>query len=238
MSKTCFLYPMYDKIPFFCPFTLLKRLSEEPSFPKLLSGIRIVLFLLFFVSVNLYAQTEEPTSLPENMISDTVEESGTPITQASPETSWIFIPVDGTGTPTGGQYYLPLEMFRKMYQSPTARREEGNRYFFRSAIYTGMISASLTSRDLLVDTIRAVYEVDVRQPETKIRFPFRSAQVYLSPGSTLLNGEPIQTFSENGGPVVNIARPGRYVLEFTLIPIVAPQETRNSTTLRTGRNSE
>lgn len=143
-----------------------------------------------------------------------------------PNRAWIFVPVDQNGRPVGNDYYLPVETFQKIYQKPfgqTARKEEP--YFFRRATYSGAFSSMLTSSDVVLDSIRAVYEIETILPKTKMRFPFSSNQVYVAPGYSRMNGESVQVFWENGFPVVEIPKAGRYLLEFTLIPIVSHLET-------------
>lgn len=142
---------------------------------------------------------------------------------------WIFIPVNENGDLAGDEYYLPLEMFGQLYRQPLERmKSASHRYFFHSALYSGSLLTNLTSNEVSTDSIRVHYEIEVLLPETEIRFPFSASQIYLAPGSMLLNGEPLQVFWENGFPVVKIAKAGRYFLEFVLVPIVGPQKVSDS----------
>lgn len=145
------------------------------------------------------------------------------------EVPWIFIPLDSEGNRAGENLYVPLEILQKHFQESKPLTDGLKRGFvFRKALYAGTVSQNLTSRDLNVDSIRATYEVEVLIPETKITFPFTQSQIYLVPGSALLNGEVFQIVWEDGHPVVNFPRTGRYLLEFTLIPIVEPMEPASS----------
>ena len=143
----------------------------------------------------------------------------------SAEIPWIFIPLDSEGKRVGEDFYVPLEILQKHFQNSEASKSgQKPGFFFRKALYSGTVSQNLTSRDLSVDSIRASFEVEVQIPETKVTFPFTQSQVYLVPGSALLNGEAFQVVWEDGKPVVNFPKTGRYILEFTLIPIVEPME--------------
>lgn len=145
------------------------------------------------------------------------------------EVPWIFIPLDSEGKRAGENLYVPLEILQKHFQESKPLTDGLKRGFvFRKALYAGTVSQNLTSRDLTVDSIRATYEVEVLIPETKIAFPFTQSQIYLVPGSVLLNGEVFQIVWEDGHPVVNFAKTGRYLVEFTLIPIVEPMEPASS----------
>ncbi len=142
------------------------------------------------------------------------------------EHSWVFIPVDRAGQISGDDYYLPVDMFQKIYQKPFGKSvPTEERCFFRRASYSGSFSSILTSSDLIMDSIHAAYEIETILPETTLRFPFSAEQVYVVPGYSLLNGETVQIFWENSFPFIKIPKAGRYLLEFTLIPIVSSIET-------------
>ncbi len=135
---------------------------------------------------------------------------------------WVFIPVTPDGEPTGTEYYVPLNTFRSMYRKTTDDPSNtGTGYFFHSAIYTGTLSSAFTSRSVVVESIRAVYELEVLIPDTRIRFPYSTDEVYISPGSMRLNGEPLQISWENNHPTAEIQKPGRYLLEMIFVPIVS-----------------
>jgi len=149
------------------------------------------------------------------------EEAAEPISGKMP---WVLIPMDPSGNPSGNEYYVPLSFFSQLQKQQAVRREGGDRFFFLHAIYSASLHQTLTSSELMMNSVLAKYEVEVLFPDTKIRFPFFPDQVYVAPGSVRLNGEPLQILWENEQPVVRIDRPGRYLLEFTLLPIMGAVE--------------
>jgi len=187
------------------------------------------LFLLFLCVGNPAGRTEQVRTSSETFpvvsVSESVQNSSEEVKSVpqAPETPWIFVPVDAEGKTIGEEFYLPMEILQNHFRTKNALEKGAKQsFFFRKALYTGTVSQNLASRELSVDSIRASFEVEVRTPETKVTFPFSRSQVYLVPGSTVLNGEPFQIIWEDGHPVVNFPKTGRYLLEFTLVPIVMP----------------
>lgn len=222
------------------------NVSSASAFTRLVFSVGqmlLVTLLMVLLIWNPHGRAEQ-LEPPARTVSPLAPEKGTELpkdqsTEVSREIPWIFIPLDSEGKRAGEDFYVPLEILQNHFQQSKAlKNAQKPGYFFRKALYSGTVSQNLTSRDFSVDSLRASFEVEVFIPETKITLPFTQSQIYLVPGSALLNGEPFQIVWEDGKPVVNFPKTGRYALEFTLIPIVEPMESSPSSLESEGLNLE
>ncbi|MDO4575351.1 MAG: hypothetical protein Q4D98_09080 [Planctomycetia bacterium] len=133
---------------------------------------------------------------------------------------WVFIPVDENGRPTGGEYYMPFDMFRNLNRRQAATTGQEAGWVYHSAVYSGSLVYTLSPRDWLVESMKATYSLDVLKPNTKIVLPLSPDEAYLSPGSVKLNGVTRKVDWENNRLVLVVAEPGRCSLEFSFLPVL------------------
>ena len=173
-----------------------------------------------------------PTEVPPKPLSENPENGNeTPKKTETPfpnitaeEYPWVFIPVDENGTPSGGNYYIPLEMFRKLHQETNAETAaERDTYFYHHASYAGKLRASSApgSADaLILDTITATFDLEVLAADTRVRLPMRASEIHLSAGASL-NNVPVMPLWEDEKLAFDIPKPGRYTLILRFYPVTA-----------------
>ncbi len=151
-------------------------------------------------------------------------EEGAAVGGKTEDRVWVFIPVNADGEPTGDDYYIPLKMFQNLYRKPgeevKAAEEAETAFYFHDAVYTGQLRMSVSAGAVTVDSVRAVYDVEVLRENTRVSLPMKVTEIYLSPGGATLNGQPLQVLWESGKLTFDVPRPGRYTLELRFYPIL------------------
>ena len=132
----------------------------------------------------------------------------------------VFIPVDAQQQPVGDKYYLPVELYNELHRRAAAATEQPRGWLITSATYRGVLSRTTTSQRLVVDELKAVFDLQVYSPTARVRLPLRREEANLLPDGISLGGRLIQPEWDADGAalVFNAPQPGRWRLELLLQP--------------------
>jgi len=152
-------------------------------------------------------------------VADGQDTGRTPSTAASP-THRVFIPVDDDEQPTGDKYYAPETLYQQLHRRAAAAAVQPQGWLIRAATYRGVLSRQGSSGRLMVDKLKAIFDVQVFGLIARIRIPFLGKEAILAPDGVLLDGRVIQPEwePEDGVLALEVPEPGRYRLELYLRP--------------------
>lgn len=139
----------------------------------------------------------------------------------------VFIPIDDDKQPTGGKYYVPVTFYDQLYRRAAEASEKPQGWLIAGATYRGSLAKAPTSDGLVVEELRASFDLKVFGGPGRVEIPLRREGVNLLPDGSLLDGRPIQPEWKPGGEglTVDVSQPGRCRLELALRPTVAAAGT-------------
>jgi len=129
----------------------------------------------------------------------------------------VFIPMDEQEQPSGGKYQVPLEFYNLLRRRAAAAAEKPQGWLIVGATYRGVLSKPATSEMLHVNELKAIFDLHVFGPTTRVRLPM---QDNVLPDGVLLDGQVIRPELEADGKtlVFDVPQEGEYRLELSLQP--------------------
>ncbi len=131
----------------------------------------------------------------------------------------VFIPYDGDPLkPVGDTYYITSEFDQALQRVRALRREQQPGWLIRRADYQGDLVWEPGRARLVVERLRAVYDLEVSTGNADVRIPFDREQVTTLDGSVSLDGSIIEPVWNVGGTELSlpISDVGAYRLEIEL----------------------
>jgi hypothetical protein len=132
----------------------------------------------------------------------------------------VFIPIDAQQQPTGERYFLPEEFYKQLDRRTAALSDKPRGWLIGAATYRGTLTRDAASEQLVIDELKASFDLHVLGPAARIRIPLRREGANLLPNGALLDNRQIQPDWEADGRALlfEVAQPGRYRLELALRP--------------------
>lgn len=183
------------------PSVDLHSTASAPSLGMLLAA------LLLASSSNAAAAEPEPSKA-----------SGPPATRYD-----VFIPTDDRGQPSGAKYLLPEGLFNHLHRQAAAAQPV-RQWMITAAEYQASLAWQAAPEGLAVERIKAVFQLSVFEPRTRIRIPLSRSAAELIEAESLLDGHPVrpQWDLDAGGVLVDVTGPGACRLQLGLRPTVKP----------------
>lgn len=134
----------------------------------------------------------------------------------------VLIPVDEHQRPTGANYFVPEGLYQQLQRPVSASGVDSQSWLLRSALYRGTLVRQSAPEQLVLNELKASFELEVFQPSTRIELPFGREGVNLLPEGARLDGRILQPeWQEKEGTLgFDVREPGPYRLELTLRPTV------------------
>ena len=134
----------------------------------------------------------------------------------------VFVPVDAQRKPVGGKVYVPEAFYQELYRHAVAPAEKPRAWLMLGATYRGELAKEAVSGRLVIDALRAKYDLRVFDRAARVHIPLRTDGANLLPGSVLLDGRAIELEWEPNAAALafEVAEPGDYRLELSLRPLM------------------
>lgn len=135
----------------------------------------------------------------------------------------VMVPIDAHQKPTGDRVYLPEPFYQELLRRDNANSGSSQGWLIVSANYRGALTRDAVSGRLLVEKLRAQYDLQVFAAATRVRIPIRADAVSVLPGGVSIDGRVVQPEWEPHSVAlsVDIADPGPCRLELDLRPTLA-----------------
>lgn len=143
---------------------------------------------------------------------------------AAPPVHRVFVPVDKEKQPTGEKCYVPQELYNQLHRRAAAAAAKPQGWMITAATYQGVLSKETSPERLVVEQLKASFDLQVFDLIARVRIPFLREGAILLPEGALLDGRVIQPEWESDGGVLvfEVREPGEYRLELSLRPTMRP----------------
>ncbi|MBN2473676.1 MAG: hypothetical protein JXB62_03635 [Pirellulales bacterium] len=133
----------------------------------------------------------------------------------------VFIPIDDAKQPAGDKYYVPEVLYEQLHRRAAAAAVQPQGFLLRSATYRGALSKQAASGGMVVDPLKATFQLQVFGTVARIPLPFLGKEAVLLPDGALLDGRVIQPQWQPDGSVLvlEVPEPGNYRLELSVRPM-------------------
>jgi hypothetical protein len=132
----------------------------------------------------------------------------------------VIVPIDAQKKPVGDKVFVPELFYKQLHLHATTPAEKPKGWLILRAAYRG----NMTSEEgrLGIETLRAVYDIEVLERATRVRIPLRAEGIHLLPKGVLLDGRPIEPewAPDATALTFEIAEPGEYHVEIAIRPTV------------------
>ncbi len=133
----------------------------------------------------------------------------------------LLIPVDDQQRPAGDKYYLPEKMYEDLSRLAANVKRQQQGWLLAGAVYKGELSREVAADKYRIERLQAIFDLQVLGEAMQVRLPMRRDEVSLAPDAASVDGRPVLPVWESDGTalVVEVAQPGRHLLELTLEPV-------------------
>jgi hypothetical protein len=154
--------------------------------------------------------------------------SGSTARAALPPLYNVFIPIDKQDRPTGDKYYLSEDLYNDLHRRAAAVTDEPQGWLLGSAAYRGVLAWQAASDRLVLNELRASFELVVFGAGARVRIPLKREGASLLPDGATLDGRVVQAEWQQDGTVLSLeaAEPGQYHLELSLLPAMRSGATQ------------
>ena len=186
--------------------------SSEKSFSIGLpaSAVSVLVLLVLAIGATSWIGAQEAPSRPLPPTANSLR----------PRMFPVIVPVDEQRQPWGETVHVP-EILWKTLQSRTETLDVAPLdWLLRSANYQVTIEPREMSEGLAVEKVTMIFELETFRPHLQVRLPFQRTEV-RSASNIRLNQEevPLEWDAASDQLSFRVARPDRYYLEFSLVPI-------------------
>ena len=132
----------------------------------------------------------------------------------------VFVPINAQQKPAGDTVYLPEPFYQELYRRAEVASGPFCPWLVLSAAYRGALTREAVSGRLVLEGLKASYDLQVFAPATQVRIPMRGDEVNLMPGGVVLDGRtvPAKWTREGTALLIDVAEVGRCRLELALQP--------------------
>jgi hypothetical protein len=132
----------------------------------------------------------------------------------------VFVPIDAHQKPVGDKVYLPEPFYRQLHRRAAVASEASQGWLILAATYRGVLAREAASGRLVVESLKAQYDLQVFGRGVRVRIPFRGDGANLLPNGATLDGRVIEPGwgPEGVALAFKAAEPGPYRLELSLRP--------------------
>jgi hypothetical protein len=140
----------------------------------------------------------------------------------------VFIPTDKQERPTGDKYYLSEDLYDELHRRAAAVTDEPQGWLLGSATYRGVLAWQAAPDRLTLSELRVSFELAVFGDGARVRIPLRRDGASLLPDGATLDGRVVQPEWQQDGTALSldVAEPGRYHLELSLLPAMRSGATQ------------
>jgi len=128
----------------------------------------------------------------------------------------VILPVDEEMKPVGDYIWLPQPFYDSLYRMSSGAAKARRDWLIRSVVYECELERTSATSQLLVSDFAAVFDLDVRVANAKVRLPLEGAR--LSATTAQLDGAPIEWTDDGESLTIEIENAGRYELVVPLHP--------------------
>jgi len=130
----------------------------------------------------------------------------------------VFVPIDAHQKPVGDKVYLPEPFYRELHRRAAAAAETSRGWLILAATYRGVLVREIASGRLVVESLKAQYDLQVFDRGVRVRIPFRGEGANLLPNGATLDGRVIEPEWEPDGAALafEAAESGPCRLELSL----------------------
>ncbi|MFV1964082.1 MAG: hypothetical protein ACC628_01570 [Pirellulaceae bacterium] len=138
----------------------------------------------------------------------------------------LLVPVDDDGQPAGDYFFLPRPFYEAIHRRSVSANVSPRAWLVQSAMYRVTVAEEGEGNTPSVEIV-AEFDLEVFQPDTRVRFPFRREGIRLVEAT--LDGQTIETRwdPDGAGMILDVDTPRRLRLALSFQPLV----------LRSGANS-
>ncbi len=149
----------------------------------------------------------------------------------------VLIPVDEQQKPSKENYLVPEALYQQLQRRASGLTEEPQGWLLCGAAYRGTLARQAAPEQLVVNELKAVFDLEVFNPSTRIRIPLGREGVNLLPEGATLDGRVIEPewLEADGALVFDVREAGPYRLELSLRPAVKSFRTSHGIDLHIPR---
>jgi hypothetical protein len=132
----------------------------------------------------------------------------------------VLVPTDENQKPLGDKYYIPTEFFRQLHRDAATARAEPRDWLVSRASYQGALARDSMHHRLGVLQLKAVFDLQVLQPNTRVRLPLSRQATAAAIVAARLEGRsiPIPWDPTGDALVIGPLAADRYRLELDFQP--------------------